>query len=79
VSATRASTRSHVALHLRGYCELACPFDAIVLGNDFEFRVQPRRLDLHEGTSCSRKPIKQVAGRRRDLYDTPIPYYKDHS
>ena len=43
-----------------GYCELACPFDAITLGNEFQISEHnPRRPDYTEG-HAAREPIKQV-------------------
>ena len=60
-----------------GYCELACPFDAITLGNEFEIsEYYARRPDLHEG-HAARRADQEGAGRRPGrVYDTPIPYYK---
>jgi NADH-quinone oxidoreductase subunit I len=62
-----------------GYCELACPFDAIVLGNDFEISEYNRDDLIYTKDILLAEPIKKVPVADRDLYDTPIPYYKDHS
>ena len=36
-----------------GYCEIACPFDAITLGNDYELsELIARRADLHQGDAA---------------------------
>jgi putative transposase len=43
-------------------------------------RLLPRRrwTEVFAVTPAT-EPIKQVPVADRDLYDTPIPYYKDHS
>ena len=47
-----------------GYCELACPFDAITLGNEFEISEYSRDdLDLHEG-HAARRADQARPGRR---------------
>ena len=39
-----------------GYCEIACPFDAITLGNDFELSEMSReRAGLHQGDAARRR------------------------
>ena len=36
-----------------GYCEVACPFDAITMGNDYELADYERsRPDLHQGDAA---------------------------
>ena len=36
-----------------GYCEIACPFDAITLGNDYELsEISREALDLHQGDAA---------------------------
>ena len=62
-----------------GYCELACPFDAITLGNDFEISEYNRDDLIYTKDMLLAPPIKRVPVADADLYDTPIPYYKDHS
>ena len=40
-----------------GYCEVACPFDAITMGNDYELADYERsRPDLHQGDAARRPP-----------------------
>ena len=62
-----------------GYCELACPFDAITLGNEFEISEYSRDDLIYTKDMLLAEPIKQVPVADRDLYDTPIPFYKEHS
>jgi NADH-quinone oxidoreductase subunit I len=62
-----------------GYCELACPFDAITLGNDFEISEYNRDDLIYTKDMLLAPPIKRVPVADADLYDTPIPYYEDHS
>ena len=62
-----------------GYCELACPFDAITLGNEFEISEYNRDDQIYTKDMLLAAPIKQIPVADRDLFDTPIPYYKDHS
>jgi NADH-quinone oxidoreductase subunit I len=58
---------------------LACPFDAITLGNEFEISEHNRDDLIYTKDILLAEPIKKVPVADRDLYDTPIPYYKDHS
>ena len=62
-----------------GYCELACPFDAITLGNDFEISEYNRDDLIYTKDMLLADPVKQMPVADRDLYDTPIPYYKSNS
>ena len=62
-----------------GYCELACPFDAITLGNDFEISEYNRDDLIYTKDMLLAPPVKRVPVADRDLYDTPIPFYKEHS
>ena len=62
-----------------GYCELACPFDAITLGNEFELSEYSRDDLIYTKDMLLAAPMKRVPVADRDLYDTPIPYYKAHS
>ena len=62
-----------------GYCELACPFDAITLGNEFEISEYNRDDLIYTKDILLAPPIKRVPVADRDLYDTPIPYYQEHS
>ena len=62
-----------------GYCELACPFDAITLGNEFEISEHNRDDQIYTKDMLLAEPVKKVPVTDRDLYDTPIPYYQSHS
>ncbi len=62
-----------------GYCELACPFDAITLGNEYEISEYSRDDLIYTKDMLLAEPIKKIPVADRELYDTPIPYYKDHS
>ena len=43
-----------------GYCELACPFDAITLGNEFELSEYSRDDLIYTKDMLLAEPIKQV-------------------
>jgi NADH-quinone oxidoreductase subunit I len=62
-----------------GYCELACPFDAITLGNEFEISEYNRDDQIYTKDMLLAEPVKTVPVADRDLYDTPIPFYKSNS
>ena len=62
-----------------GYCELACPFDAITLGNEYEISEYSRDDLIYTKDMLLAEPIKKIPVADPDLYDTPIPYYKEHS
>jgi NADH-quinone oxidoreductase subunit I len=62
-----------------GYCELACPFDAITLGNEYEISEYSRDDLIYTKDVLLAEPIKRVPVADPTLYDTPIPYYKEHS
>jgi NADH-quinone oxidoreductase subunit I len=62
-----------------GYCELACPFDAITLGNEFEISEYNRDDLIYTKDMLLAEPVKPCPVADRDLYDTPIPYYKSNS
>ena len=62
-----------------GYCELACPFDAITLGNEFEISEYSRDDLIYTKDMLLAEPIKRVPVQDPSLYDTPIPYYEEHS
>ncbi len=62
-----------------GYCELACPFDAITLEQEFELSEYSRDDLIYTKDMLLAEPIKRVPVADRELYDTPIPYYKDHA
>ena len=59
-----------------GYCELACPFDAITLGNEFEISEYSRDDLIYTKDMLLAEPIKRVPIADPALYDTPIPAYK---
>ena len=62
-----------------GYCELACPFDAITLGNQFEISEYSRDDLIYTKDMLLTEPIKRVPVQDADLFDTPIPAYKTSS
>ena len=63
-----------------GYCELACPFDAITLGNEFEISEYSRDDLIYTKDMLLAEPIKQRAGRRPATSTTRrSPYYKTAS
>ena len=62
-----------------GYCELACPFDAITLGNEYEISEYARDDQIYTKDMLLAEPIKRIAIRDRDAFDTPIPYYQEHA
>jgi len=62
-----------------GYCELACPFDAITLGNEYELAEYDRDDQIYTKDMLLAEPIKKVPVADPELYDTPLPYYREHS
>ena len=62
-----------------GYCELACPFDAITLGNEFEISEYSRDDLIYTKDMLLAEPIKKMPVADPDEFDTPIPYYRAHS
>jgi Formate hydrogenlyase subunit 6/NADH:ubiquinone oxidoreductase 23 kD subunit (chain I) len=62
-----------------GYCELACPFDAITLGNEYEISEHNRDDQIYTKDMLLAPPVKQTPVADPDLYDTPIPFYKSDS
>ena len=62
-----------------GYCELACPFDAITLGNEYELSEYSRDDLIYTKDMLLEQPIKRSPIADPDLYDTPIPAYKSSS
>jgi len=62
-----------------GYCELACPFYAITLGNDYELAEYDRDDQIYTKDMLLAEPIKKVPVADAELYDTPIPYYRTYS
>ena len=43
-----------------GYCELACPFDAITLGNEFELSEYNRDDQIYTKDMLLAEPVKKV-------------------
>ena len=62
-----------------GYCELACPFDAITLGNEFEIAEYSRDDLIYTKDMLLAEPVKTIPVASKEDYDTPDPYYKLHS
>ena len=60
-----------------GYCELACPFDAITLGNEFEISEYSRDDLIYTKDMLLAEPMKKVPVADRELYDTPDPGLQD--
>src|SRR4029078_11414131 len=59
-----------------GYCELACRFDEITLGNECELSESSRDDLIYTKAMLLAEPIKRIPVQDADLYDTPIPAYK---
>src|SRR5918995_635483 len=62
-----------------GYCELACLFDAITLGNEYEISEYSRDDLIYTKDMLLAEPMKRVPIADRELYDTPIPAYRSGS
>jgi NADH-quinone oxidoreductase subunit I len=58
------------------YCELACPFDAITLGNEFELAEYSRDDLIYTKDMLLAEPIKRVPVADSARFDTPEPSYK---
>ena len=55
-----------------GYCEVACPFDAITMGHDYEMsRLQPLRPDLHQGDAARRAARAHAAAHGGRVASAP--------
>ena len=59
--------------------ELACPFDAITLGNEFEIAEYSRDDLIYTKDMLLAEPIKRVPVRATRTFDTPEPSYKTSS
>ena len=59
-----------------GYCEVACPFDAITMGHEFEMSDYSRDDLIFTKEMLLAEPIERIPVQDADLYDTPIPAYK---
>jgi NADH-quinone oxidoreductase subunit I len=64
---------------LRGDSELACPVDAITLGNEFEIAEYSRDDLIYTKDMLLAEPIKRVPVADPRLYDTPEPSFKTRS
>ena len=62
-----------------GYCELACPFDAITLGNEFEIAEYSRDDLIYTKDMLLAEPIKRVPVADAARFDTPEPSFKTRS
>jgi NADH-quinone oxidoreductase subunit I len=62
-----------------GYCELACPFDAITLGNEFEIAEYSRDDLIYTKDMLLAEPIKRVPVADPARSDTPEPAFKTSS
>jgi NADH-quinone oxidoreductase subunit I len=62
-----------------GYCELACPFDAITLGNEFEISEYNRDDQIYAKDMLLAEPMKKTPIADPAIFDTPIPYYRSDS
>src|SRR5207247_10800234 len=62
-----------------GYCERACPFDAITRGNEFEISEYTREDLIYTKDVLLAEPIKRVPVADAELYDTPLPAYRTRS
>ena len=60
-----------------GYCELACPFDAITLGNEFEIAEYSRDDLIYTKDMLLAEPIKRVPVADPARFDTPEPVVQD--
>jgi formate hydrogenlyase subunit 6/NADH:ubiquinone oxidoreductase subunit I len=61
-----------------GYCELACPFDAITLGNEYEISEYNRDDQIYTKDMLLAEPIKKIPSPTRPLRHAD-PYYKNNS
>ena len=55
-----------------GYCELACPFDAITLGNDFELSEISREALVYTKEMLLEKPLRRTPSKAVDVFDHPV-------
>jgi NADH-quinone oxidoreductase subunit I len=62
-----------------GYCEIACPFDAITLGNEYELSEYHRDDQIYTKDMLLAPPIKKIPTADPALYDTPEPVWKVES
>ena len=62
-----------------GYCEIACPFDAITLGNEYELTEYNRDDQIYTKEMLLAPPVKKVPQADPGLYDTPLPAWRTDS
>jgi NADH-quinone oxidoreductase subunit I len=62
-----------------GYCELACPFDAITLEAEYELSEYSRDDLIYTKDMLLAEPVKRMPVADRELYDTPTPVWKAES
>jgi NADH-quinone oxidoreductase subunit I len=74
-----ASNRISAGERYARICELACPFDAITLGNEYELSEYSRDDLIYTKDMLLAEPMKRIPIADPDLYDTPIPAYKSDS
>ena len=52
-----------------GYCEVACPFDAITLGNDFELSELSRDALIYTKEMLLEPPLRRTPAQDPDFFD----------
>jgi ferredoxin len=62
-----------------GYCELACPFDAITLEAEYEISEYSRDDLIYTKDMLLAEPVKRMPVADRELYDSPVPVWKSES
>ena len=63
-----------------GYCEIACPFDAITLGNEYVLFDDTPATEIYTKETLLAEPVKRVpVADPRDFYDEPDPVWKAES
>ena len=52
-----------------GYCEIACPFDAITLGNDYELSEISRDALIYTKEMLLEPPVRRTPAQDPDEFD----------
>ena len=52
-----------------GYCEIACPFDAITLGNDFELSELSRDALIYTKEMLLEPPVRRTPAQDPEEFD----------